>query len=149
MHFWNSCCEVCTLSKKYSQSVFTAFSKRKDVLACCCRQHTAMWLDTACIHPSLVWKWVWLASSMLIVASSTPQFNVHSFLMISMIITGQISCCVRMYRVNHGREWYLMLYINETLSHLQENTSKAPHTQTSSKKVISNDVVPIVSCPLQ
>ena len=44
-----------------------------------------------------------------------------------------------------AKEWYLMLYINETLSHLRGNTSKAPHTQTSSKKVASNDVMPIIS----
>lgn len=52
-------------------------------------------------------------------------------------------------RVDHGKKWYLMLCINETLSHLRANTSKAPHTQTSSKKVMSNDVMPSVSYPLQ
>lgn len=38
-------------------------------------------------------------------------------------------------RVDHGKEWCLMLYINGTLSHLRGNTSKLPHLQTSSTKV--------------
>ena len=38
-------------------------------------------------------------------------------------------------RVDHGREWCLMLYINSTLSHLRGDSSKQPHLQTSSTKV--------------
>lgn len=38
-------------------------------------------------------------------------------------------------RVDHGKEWCLMLYINGTLSHLRGNTAKVPHLQTSSTKV--------------
>lgn len=38
-------------------------------------------------------------------------------------------------RVDHGREWYLMLFINESIAHLRGNTSKQPHMQTSSTKV--------------
>ncbi len=38
-------------------------------------------------------------------------------------------------RVDHGKEWYLMLYIQETLSHLRNDASKPPHTQSSSTLV--------------
>lgn len=36
-------------------------------------------------------------------------------------------------RVDHGREWYLMLFVQEQLAHLRRNTNRAPHLQTSSK----------------
>lgn len=38
-------------------------------------------------------------------------------------------------RVDKGREWYLTLYVNNTLSHLRGDTCKPPHFQTSSTKV--------------
>jgi len=38
-------------------------------------------------------------------------------------------------RVDHGKEWYLMLYVNQTVAHLRNNPVKEPHVQTSSKKV--------------
>ena len=37
--------------------------------------------------------------------------------------------------VDKGREWYLMLYIHNTLAHLRGNVSKSPYVQTSSTKV--------------
>ena len=40
-------------------------------------------------------------------------------------------------RIDKGKEWYLMLYINSTLSHLRGTTSKPPHLQTSSTKVVA------------
>ena len=36
-------------------------------------------------------------------------------------------------RVDHGREWYPMLYVQEQLSHLRTDHSRAPHLQTTSK----------------
>ena len=38
-------------------------------------------------------------------------------------------------RVDHGLEWILSLYIQETLAHLRTDTSRAPHLQSSSKQV--------------
>ena len=38
-------------------------------------------------------------------------------------------------RVDHGKEWYLMLFIQEQLAHLRRNTNRAPHVQTTSKSV--------------
>ncbi len=38
-------------------------------------------------------------------------------------------------RVDHGKEWYLMLSIQRALSNLRRNVFKAPYMQTSSKKV--------------
>jgi len=38
-------------------------------------------------------------------------------------------------RVDQGKEWVLMLYIQETLSHLRRNTDRAPHLQSTSKQV--------------
>lgn len=38
-------------------------------------------------------------------------------------------------RVDCGREWFLMLFMNQTVAHLRNNTSKQPHLQTTSKKV--------------
>ena len=38
-------------------------------------------------------------------------------------------------RVDKGREWILMLYIQETLAHLRCNTSRPPHLQSTSKQV--------------
>jgi hypothetical protein len=40
-------------------------------------------------------------------------------------------------RVDKGREWYLSLYINETLSSHRYCTRKPPHLQTTSKKASS------------
>ena len=37
-------------------------------------------------------------------------------------------------RVDCGREWYLMLYVNQSLAHLRYDTAKNPHLQTTSKK---------------
>lgn len=44
-------------------------------------------------------------------------------------------------RVDHGKEWCLMLYINGTLSYLRGNTSKVPHLQTSSTKVQCHTII--------
>ena len=38
-------------------------------------------------------------------------------------------------RIDFGREWYLMLYVQEQLAHLRTNTTKHPHLQSSSKLV--------------
>ena len=38
-------------------------------------------------------------------------------------------------RVDQGKEWYLMLSVQEDLAHLRFNTNRAPHLQTSSKLV--------------
>ena len=38
-------------------------------------------------------------------------------------------------RVDHGKEWVLMLFVQEKLAHLRYNTSKPPHRQTTSKLV--------------
>lgn len=38
-------------------------------------------------------------------------------------------------RVDHGREWFLMLFGQQHLQHLRHDTSKPPFVQTSSKKV--------------
>ena len=38
-------------------------------------------------------------------------------------------------RVDQGKEWTLMLFIQEKLQHLRRNTSRAPHLQTTSKQV--------------
>ena len=41
-------------------------------------------------------------------------------------------------RVDQGKEWCLMLFIQEHLAHLRTNTSRAPHLQTTSKMASSN-----------
>lgn len=38
-------------------------------------------------------------------------------------------------RVDHGKEWHLMLYVQEKLAHLRYNTQRAPHLQTTPKLV--------------
>ena len=38
-------------------------------------------------------------------------------------------------RVDQGKEWVLMLFIQEELSHLRRNTSCDPHLQSTSKQV--------------
>ena len=38
-------------------------------------------------------------------------------------------------RVDQGKEWTLMLFIQEKLAHLRRNLSRAPHLQTTSKQV--------------
>ena len=38
-------------------------------------------------------------------------------------------------RVDCGREWYLMLFMQEHLSHLRNDPSKPPHLRSSSKNV--------------
>jgi len=38
-------------------------------------------------------------------------------------------------RVDHGTEWYLMLSVNASLSHLRGRTDREPQVQTSSKLV--------------
>jgi hypothetical protein len=37
--------------------------------------------------------------------------------------------------VDYGREWYLMLFINQTVAHLRTDTTKDSYRQTSSTKV--------------
>lgn len=41
-------------------------------------------------------------------------------------------------RVDKGKEWYLMLSVQQALSDLRRNVLKAPYIQTSSKKVVYN-----------
>ncbi len=38
-------------------------------------------------------------------------------------------------RVDHGKEWQLMLFMQEQLSDFRRNTHCAPHLQTTSKLV--------------
>ena len=38
-------------------------------------------------------------------------------------------------RVDHGKEWVLMLYVQELLADLRTNVHRAPHLQSSSKQV--------------
>ena len=38
-------------------------------------------------------------------------------------------------RVDQGKEWMLLLFINEHLSHLRNDCSRPPHLQSSSKQV--------------
>ena len=40
-------------------------------------------------------------------------------------------------RVDQGKEWVLMLFVQEQLAHLRNDISKAPHRQTTSKLVCS------------
>ena len=42
-------------------------------------------------------------------------------------------------RVDHGMEWILTLFVQETLAHLRRNTNRAPHLQTTSKQVNNNE----------
>lgn len=37
-------------------------------------------------------------------------------------------------RIDHGREWYLMIFIQQKLAHFRNNVDKQPFLQTSSKK---------------
>ena len=39
-------------------------------------------------------------------------------------------------RVDHGKEFVLMLYVQESLAHCRTNTNRDPHRQTESKKVL-------------
>lgn len=39
-------------------------------------------------------------------------------------------------RVDHGREFYLLLYVQEKLSHLRRNQGRAPHIQSMSRQVL-------------
>ena len=36
---------------------------------------------------------------------------------------------------DHGKEWYLTIFVNESLAHLRNDTYKSPHRQSSSKQV--------------
>lgn len=38
-------------------------------------------------------------------------------------------------RVDYGREWYLMLYVNQMVASMRNDTQRPPHMQTSSKQV--------------
>ena len=38
-------------------------------------------------------------------------------------------------RVDQGKEWTLMLYVQEQLSNYRRNITRAPHLQSSSKQV--------------
>ena len=40
-------------------------------------------------------------------------------------------------RVDHGKEWTLMLFVQEQLAHLRHNVNRAPHLQTTSKQVVT------------
>ena len=41
-------------------------------------------------------------------------------------------------RVDHGKEWILMLYAQEQLAHMRRNQSRSPHVQTTSKLVTTH-----------
>ena len=43
-------------------------------------------------------------------------------------------------RIDHGREWYLMIFIQQKLAEFRNNVDKPPFLQTSSKKVVNNNV---------
>ena len=38
-------------------------------------------------------------------------------------------------RVDHGKEFYLMLYVQEILAQFRTNTNRAPHLQSTSRQV--------------
>jgi hypothetical protein len=38
-------------------------------------------------------------------------------------------------RVDHGKEFYLLLFVQESLAHLRNNQQMDPHRQTTSKQV--------------
>ena len=38
-------------------------------------------------------------------------------------------------RVDQGKEWVLMLFVQEQLAHFRRNTGRNPHIQTTSKQV--------------
>ena len=38
-------------------------------------------------------------------------------------------------RVDQGKEWTLILFVQEKLAHLRFKTNRAPHLQTTSKQV--------------
>lgn len=38
-------------------------------------------------------------------------------------------------RVDQGKEWVLMLFVQEQLAHFRRNTGRNPHVQTTSKQV--------------
>ena len=44
-------------------------------------------------------------------------------------------------RIDHGREWYLMLFAQQHLSSYRNDTSKPPFVQTTSKKVLNNKLI--------
>ena len=44
-------------------------------------------------------------------------------------------CLPDQVRVDHGREFYLTLFVQESLVPLRTNTQRDPHWQTESKKV--------------
>ena len=46
-------------------------------------------------------------------------------------------------RVDHGREWYLLLYGQELLAHKRFNTARSPHVQSTSKQVSAATVTTI------
>lgn len=45
-------------------------------------------------------------------------------------------CLPDQVRVDHGREFYLTLFVQEYIADLRTNTQRDPHRQTESKKVI-------------
>ena len=44
-------------------------------------------------------------------------------------------CLPDQLRVEHGREFYLSLFVQESIADLRTNTERDPHCQTESKKV--------------
>ena len=46
-------------------------------------------------------------------------------------------------RVDHGKEFYLMLYVQEKLSEFRRNTTIAPHMQSTSRQVSTLYIVMI------
>jgi len=42
--------------------------------------------------------------------------------------------------VDQGKEWTLMLFVQEQLAHLRRNTDRAPHLQGTSKQASTNGI---------
>ena len=54
-------------------------------------------------------------------------------------------------RVDMGKEWVLMLFIQEQLADLRRNIHRAPHLQTTSKQIIHRNhfTLVLVLCSYQ
>lgn len=47
-------------------------------------------------------------------------------------------------RVDQGKEWVLSLFVHERMAHLQTNTTRPPHLQSTSKKICVNCTTGII-----
>ncbi|SMN01306.1 hypothetical protein SPONN_2367 [uncultured Candidatus Thioglobus sp.] len=57
-----------------------------------------------------------------------PTYNICRNILVNYGLWDQL-------RIDHGREWYLMIFIQQKLAHFRNNVDKQPFLQTSSKKV--------------